>query len=396
MNRREWPLLLAIFLDLLGFGMIIPNIQFRAEALGATGPVIGALLASTFVIQFVVSPHWGALSDRIGRKPILLICTLFSAGAMLMYGAASSLIGLLLSRVLAGLGGANVAIAQAYLADATTDEGRIAAMGRVSAAISLGLILGPSISGTLGMSAATIGLVAGGASMMGALVLFLFLPRVPPVEKQDRLKRPVFDVRLLRDYPRLVPLILVLVVAWVSLATLEGTFGRLIKATLGMGDKEFGWILSYESIFSVVVQALLITWVSRRIRERSLLGLAYVAQGIGLVMTPFAPSLAVLFVASTLYALGTGFANPTIYSLCSKIVPMSRQGELFGVMQSARSFGFVVGPVVGGTLFDWKPAAPYLLAGGACLLASVLVLVLKVAPLPETESGSPAASLSNP
>ncbi len=381
MTRREWPLLVAIFLDLLGFGLLIPDLQFRAEKMGASGPWIGAILASTFVIQFIVSPRWGVLSDRIGRKPVLVICSCLSAGGMLVYGLSSNLWILLGSRVLAGFGAANVAVAQAYIADASTPEARTASMGRVSAAISLGLIIGPSLLTVLaryGIQA--VGFAAAIASGLGVLLILFVLPGVAPKEKRPVGTRPIIDLTLLRDFPRLAPLVTITVVAWFSLATLEGTFGRLIERTLGLGQEAFGWIFSYESLLAVIVQGFLIVWVSKRIKEGPLLSIAYLMQGLGLALTPYAPTLAILFAASTCYALGTGFASPTIYGLCSKIAPEDRQGELFGILQSARSFGFVAGPIVGGSLFDWRPEAPYLLAGVACIAAALLVSRLRFVP----------------
>lgn len=377
MNAKEAPILAAMFLDLLGFGMLIPDVQLRAQALGAPGWLIGAILASMFVVQFVASPRWGALSDRVGRKPVLVACSLLSAAAMLVYAAAGSLLLIFLSRVVAGLGAANVAVAQAHLADTTEGPERTAAMGRVGAAISSGLIAGPALGGMLADAGGNrlLGTVAGCASLVGALLIAFGLRYAPPTAERRPGKPPILDLRLVRENPSLTPLLVVAAVAWFALATLEGTFGRLIQAKLGMGTAEFGWIFSYESLLGVVVQGLLLAWVVKRVREPSLLRMAYVAQGIGLALTPFSPGLAVLFVCSTVYALGSSLANPTVSSLCSKLTPDDRQGELFGLMQTARSVGFVLGPILGGQLFDWRPEAPYLLAGGVCVAAALLVRV---------------------
>ncbi|HRF61077.1 MAG TPA: MFS transporter [Fimbriimonadaceae bacterium] len=378
MRRREIPILIAIFLDLLGFGMVVVDIQFRTKALGADGWLNGLILSSMFVTQILVSQRWGRLSDRIGRKPVLLICTFLSANGLVVYAFGDNLWLVLLSRILGGLGAANVAIAQAFLSEATDGETRTGAMGRAAAAVSAGLIVGPWVAATLsGLGhGAWIGGVAAVASGLGLAAIAIGMPTLPKVEATkngSREKARWIDLTLLRDLPRLRPLILIAVVAWFSLATLEGTFGRLIQATLGYEQEQFGVLFGYESLLSVLVQGVLLVWVTRRIKEASLLRIAYILQGAGLALTPLAPSLAVLFVTSTLYAIGAGFANPTINSLASKCTPDDRQGELFGLLQGARSFGFMVGPALGGLLFDIQPGIPYYFAGAVCVAAAFLV-----------------------
>ncbi|MBV6458432.1 MAG: Tetracycline resistance protein, class C [Fimbriimonadaceae bacterium] len=370
--RTELPLLFAIFLDLVGFGMIIPDIQTRAERLGAAGPVIGLLLASYFVVQILVSPKWGILSDRIGRKPVLVGCGLLSALSMVAYGLATTLWWILAARILAGLAAANVAVAQAYIADKTTLDERTAAMGRVGAAITTGLILGPALGGQLAKFGGNqaVGFVAAGFSLLGAVWIAMAVPHVAPTAERKPGKGPVIDFRLLKDVREVRPLIILAIAAFFALACLEGTFGRLIKQNLGLGEDAFGWIFSYESVLGVVVQAALLPWIVRQLQPTATLRTGFVLQGVGLALTPFAPNLAALFGCSTLYAVGVGLANPTINSLGSALTPENRQGELFGLLQAARSGGFIIGPILGGAMFDWMPAAPYLLAGAVSVVVA--------------------------
>lgn len=397
-NRRaEAPILAAVFLDLLGFGMIIADIQLRAEALvprgWPAGIIVGGLLASTFITQLIVSPKWGSASDRIGRKPVVVACTFLSAMAMLMYGLAGSLWLLLLSRILSGLGAANVAVAQAYIADMFDAAERIPALGRIGAAISTGLVVGPPIGGFLAVSGGSpaVGFVAAIASGCGAAWMLFALPNRPPAEVRRPARSPVFDLRLLRETPNLRPLVLIAVVAWFSLATLEGTFARLISHLFKYDQREFGVIFGYESVLGILVQGIILAWIVKRAPPTVLLRCAYLTQGCGLALNPFAgllsPAVApivILAFASTLYAVGSSISNPTVNSLCSRLAPDSRQGELFGLLQGARSIGFVAGPVVGGCLFDWSPGAPYLLAGAVCVAAALLVPnISKEAQVPE-------------
>lgn len=387
MRRHEAPLLFAIFLDMVGFGMAFPDIQTRAErflredGFRHPGAAIGLLLTSYFVIQIIASPRWGVLSDRIGRKPVLLTCTLLSAASMVFYALVSSWQGILLSRIFAGFAAANVVVAQAYIADSSDESTRAKAMGRVGAVLSLGLVAGPALGGWLSRYGDLhyvsgnylMGLVAAGASLFACVWIALGVPHIKPTAERKPGSRKAIDLTLLRDFPALKRLFLISGVGWFALACLEGTFGRLIEVKLGLNQSHFGWIFSYESLLGAGVSWFLIDWLKHRMGEAVLLRIGYVFMGIGLALTPFAPALSFLFLASTFYALGSGVSNPSINSLCSQATPDERQGEMFGLLQGARSFGFLLGPVIGGILFDLAPEAPYLVAGTVALGAALLI-----------------------
>ncbi|MEQ1822190.1 MAG: MFS transporter [Fimbriimonadaceae bacterium] len=373
----------AIFLDLLGFGMLIPDIQLRAAAMKAPGWLIGLMLASTFLVQVPLSPHWGSLSDRIGRKPVLLACTAFSAAGMLVYGFAAAIPMMIFSRVLSGFGGANVAIANALIADGTPTETRTVALGRVGAAVTLGLIGGPVVGGYVGDSLGShwVGWLAGAGSALGFLLIWLFIPKQAPTKAAEPRGRTLFfEFGLLKEIPQVRRVALVASIAWFSLATLEGTFGRLLDQTMGFGKKQFGIVFGYESFVGFVVQAFLLAWIVTRVKDFKLLRIGYLLQGLGLAITPFAflfpvPGLwmIVLLAISTIYALGAGVAGPTVNSIASNLTPPERQGELFGLLQGTRSIGFIVGPILGGALFDWWYAAPYMVAGLTCIAAALIL-----------------------
>ncbi len=374
--------------------MVFPDIQTRAERflraepllhrLASPGVWIGVLLATGFVLQLLASPRWGRLSDRAGRRGVFVACQALSAFALLVYGRADTYALLLLSRVLSGLGAANVAVAQAYLADLTTAETRAGGMGRVSAAVSAGLVAGPAAGGFLAHLGGNrlLGLVGASLSAAGALAAYLTMRPTVARPREEAVRRPkaALDLSLLARVPAIRPLVLVSVVASFALATLEGTFGRLIARMLGYGELQFGIVFSYESLLSVAMGAFGLAWLARRLTQTRLLRLAFGLQGVGLALNPLAgplhpavPGMATLLFASTLYALGSGAANPTISAATSRAVPEDRQGELFGLLQIARNFGFVVGPVLGGRLFDLAPAAPYLFAGAVSLAAALAV-----------------------
>jgi MFS family permease len=383
LRRIELPLLAGVFLDLAGFGMILADVQIRAEALGAPGPLIGFILASTFIVQTLFSPIWGSLSDRWGRKTVFVACTLISAASMGLYSL-SGLFGgwgvMLASRIIAGFGSANVAAAQAAIADAASgweESDRTAAMGRIGAAVTLGLILGPAMGGEVAVrfGPLALGVIAGSLSFIGALVVLL-ADRLPQGQVESRSWRPP-DLNVLRGMRAAAGLLAAAFAAWFSLAMLEGTFGRLLESRFQSGQRWFGLIFAWESVVNVVVQARLIRPAVRRFRERRLLILGLILQGAGLGLTPFMAQLPLLFAASSFYALGTAFASPTMNALASRAAPPERQGELFGLMQSLRGIGFIFGPIIGGAVFDlWMPG-PYLIAAAACGIAAVIIGRLK-------------------
>ncbi len=368
----------ALFFDLFGFGMLIADIQFLAERLGMPGWMIGLAMGVTFVVQVPVSPLWGRVSDRIGRKPVFVVCTLLSALAMFVYGLAAVPLVLVFSRVIAGFGGANVAVAQAMLADVTDESHRSLAMGRIGAAITLGLVGGPVIGGLLAVQwgSAVVGFAACALSVVGALAVLVFVPKTAPRPDNGEEKA---NLGLLKSFPRLRSLFVLATVAWFALAMLEGTFGRLIKRTMEFDQSHFGIVFGWESVVAFVVQGFLLAWIARRASDPLLLRAGYVLQGIGLALMPFTHHLfqpmwlVFLLLFGTLYAFGGAIANPTVNGMCSKATPAERQGELFGLLQGARSIGFMVGPVIGGALFDLSHNAPYLLAGAVCLLAAMIV-----------------------
>lgn len=369
-----------MFLDLVGFTMVFVDIQFRAEELHAHGWMIGVILASTFIVQTLVSPWWGAKSDQFGRKAAFIACTSLSAASMVMYGLSGNLWMILISRILAGLGGANVAVAQASVVDDSDTEYRTVVLGRLGAAQTAGMIAGPALGGLVGhfVGSQILGLMGGALSATGVILVAAFAQMRG---KQDISRKPKFGFGpLVGEFPRLIPFVVIASVAWFSLSTLEGTFGRLLEAVYGYGRREMGLLFSFESLVSLIVQGAVLVWLTKTIKDRNLLTFGYLAQGLGLALTPFMPNtpwlpaIFPLFVVSFIYSAGSAVANPTLNGLASHCVDEERQGELFGVLHSARSIGFAVGPLIGGILFDWKPAAPYLLAGTVCIIAAILVV----------------------
>ncbi len=378
---------------MVGFGMAIPDVQLRAQEYIRANPaiqafpykvegiIIGLLLTSYFMIQLIASPRWGKLSDRIGRKPVFLVCTALSSLSMVIYAFVPSLIGILIARILGGLAAANVVVGQAYLADLTDERERGAAMGRSSSALLLGLVAGPAIGGHLAATGGSylLGTVAATMSALACVAILIWIPwQKPTEERAPGVKNFGFDLSLLRDIPALRRILVIAVSGWFVLACLEGTFGRLIQHTLGYGQREFGWLFSYESLFAAGI-GLIYGFLSNRISVGWMLRIGFISVAVGVALTPVAPNLLGLALASSFWAFGLGLANPTINTYCSAITPEDRQGEVFGLIQSSRSIGFIVGPILGGVLFDLLPALPYYFAAAVAFVAALFVGSPKIA-----------------
>lgn len=379
-------ILAIVFLDMVGFTMLIPDVQFRAKSLGADGWVLGALMSSMFASQTVFSPIWSSLSDRVGRRNIFLLCTGFSCVAMLLYAFADHLSLMFVCRILAGIGAANVAVGNALLTNLVSDEERDRAISHFSAAMTAGLLCGPAVGGLMPslIGRQGLGLLAGGLCLAGIIAGFMVLAKDKPEVVTQRKRNP-FGIVLFREVPQLRVLAITAMVAWFALALLEGTFGLLIQHTLGLDEKHFGFLFSYEALVALGCQTWLLMWLRKRLSYRAFLQLCFLFQGAGLVLMPFAPSLVVLVVASTLFALGNAMSTPIVNMAASDLVPKARHGELFGLFQGSRGFGFLVAPAVGTQLFSLDPSYPYIAAGLVCL-AGVIALSFSVSSAPASTS----------
>jgi MFS family permease len=356
---------------MLGFGMLIPDIQLRAEAMGAPGWQIGAILASTFLVQAVVSPMWGRVADVRGHKQILAICSLLSAASMALYAFANLPILMLGSRVLAGFGAANVAMAFALTSTTVGEDQRPTALGRLSASMTLGLIAGPALGGFMAhaFGQITLGLVAAGASLLGLSLVFL-LPTAPVYHQEAEAEETT------ESSPMFHRLLMIATIGWFALATLEGTFGRLIKARLGMGTQEFGIIFGWESLVAFAVQTFAVAYFIKLGKLNKVLAAAFVLTGFGLALMPYAGSMLHLLLLGSIFAVGTGASTPLLNELAAELSSARSRGQVYGTLQAARSAGFIIGPVLGGFMFDLKPSLPYLAAAAACVVAALLSLRL--------------------
>jgi MFS transporter, DHA1 family, tetracycline resistance protein len=371
-------LFLVVFVDLLGFGMVIPAMPLYAERLGASEAATGWLSTGYSLMQFVFAPIWGRLSDRVGRRPVLLLSIAMTAVAFLLYGVAGTFLVLLLSRLFAGAATANIAIAQAYVADVTTPEGRAKGMGMIGAAFGLGFVFGPAVGGMLTeYSLAAPGLAASALSVLNLVGAWFLLPEpsqhVAATRQRGRFEALLAELRK----PGIRKLLVVFFVVTFAFSMMEATYAFLAQRHYALAPKHVGYVFAYIGVIVVLVQGGLIGPLTRRFGEKRLLVAGAVMQGLALLSLPFATGIPGLLLATAPLALGSGLTSPSLSSLLSKLSRAEDQGGTLGIGQSASALGRIVGPLTGTTSFQAWHAAPYL--GGAALMGLGAVVAATVA-----------------
>jgi len=399
-NGRS-PLLLIFFtvlIDLIGFGLIIPVMPSYARELHASDFTVGLLFASYSLMQFLFMPFWGRLSDRVGRRPILLISLAASVLGYLLWGFSNSLVMLFVARLIAGAGNANIAVAQAYVTDVTTPENRSKGMGAIGAAFGLGFVLGPILGGLFVGSEAPrlveqvipgyqvsglqlVGFLAALLSFLDFIFATLLLPE-PNKRTNAGTERFViegnFFVKTLTD-KSLRQSLLIFFFSTFAFANMETTLVLLTNDQFGFTPRQNSMLFFYIGILIVLVQGGLIHRLSKRYGEKVLINFGTCLIGLGLVLTPITHSLPVLYFSLALLAFGSGINTPANQSMLSKLAPVDRAGGVLGVGQSLSTLGRIIGPIVGGAAYQFLgPIAPYGIGAVAMVVAFLISLGLPV------------------
>ena len=377
MRRSSLPIVyLAVFVDLLGFGIILPILPFYAEKFGANGLWIGAILTAYSAAQFVSALFLGRLSDRIGRRPVLLASLLGSALSLTASGFANSLVLLLLSRLIAGAFGGSITTAQAYVADVTTPSERTKYMGLLGASIGMGFVFGPGIGAALsGFGFSTAAFVAAGIAALNFLVGIVKLPesRVPGQADAVRRSFRLEDVKAALSQPTLGSALLSTFISTIAFVAMEATFALFGQVRFGLNPAGLGIIFTLVGIVVAVVQGGLIGRLHLRYDDRTLAGAGAVAMGVAFFLIPLMPSLTGAVVILGLLAAGQGLVSPTLSSLISQSSDVGEQGQTLGIGQSLSAGARAVGPLLAGWLYDRSIALPYLLAAALMLLVVWLI-----------------------
>ncbi len=384
-------LFLTIFLDLLGFGLVIPFLPGIARRFGA-GDFVATLPGAVFsLMQFLFIPIWGRLSDRVGRRPVLLWSIAASAIGMAILGFAPTLAWLFAARVWSGVATGNIAVAQAYIADVTPPEQRARGMAVVGIAFGLGFIFGPFIGGELsrvsveGREGMLPALVAAGLSTVNFFLALRTLPESLPPERRGQSVRRASPVdlgafRAAVAVPGIGAAVAInfMLILWFS--GMEQTFRLFTADGFGMSDAGTGRVFGLVGIVSALVQGGLVARLAPRFGEARLvqggLGVqtaAFALLGLSPLFGPWGKT--VLFVAAALIALGSGLCSPSLPAFASRRASATTQGMTLGTLQSASALARALGPIVGGALYATiDPRAPYLV--GAVGLAAATLLGL--------------------
>jgi DHA1 family tetracycline resistance protein-like MFS transporter len=366
----------TVFVDLVGFGIVLPLLPYYAREFHASGVTAGFLIAVYSAMQFVCAPLWGRLSDRIGRRPVILVSLAGSTVSYLLFGLANGVGMLFASRILAGIGGANIPVAQAFIADVTSEQERARGMGLIGAAFGLGFVFGPVIGGLLahyghhapGLAAATI-------CGLNLLAACLRLPE--SLSREDRHRTPAShpwaQLREALRRPGLAVLLSLFAAAVFSFATMETTFSLLCATSYRMSPSHIYWLFGYMGLMTSLMQGGLIGRLSRRVDEAQLVAVGTSLLAVGLGAAPFTPPLFPLLAALSAISFGQGMTSPVLSSLISKSSGKQGHGGVLGVSQSLGSLARILGPMWGGVLFDYAgPAGPYVTTAALMAIAAVV------------------------
>src|SRR6187401_1904371 len=311
---------ITVFIDLLGFGIIIPLLPFYAESFGASAFTIGLLGTSFSLMQFLFSPIWGRCSDRIGRKPIILVGLMGSCVSYLGLALSTSLTLLFVSRIIGGIPGAHIPTAQAYIADVTTPENRAKGMGMVGAAFGLGFIFGPAIGGVLTrFGPATPMWFASALCLSNFMAAWFLLPESRTVNLSTKSLGRMEAFRHAATQPTLLLLLSLFFLVTLAFSGFEATFAIFSEAKFGFTASTIGFVFAFIGVVLATVQGVLVGRVVKLISERRLIPLAIFAIALGIGLIPFVWSVPTLLVALGVLAVGMGFNNPSLTSMVSRL-----------------------------------------------------------------------------
>jgi multidrug resistance protein len=378
---------MTVMVDLIGFGIVIPLLPLYAKEFGASGLQVGLLMTTYSAAQLIAAPLWGRLSDRVGRRPVLLVSLCGSTLSYAIAALSGSLWLLFVARLLGGVSGGNLSAAQAYVADVTSPEERARGMGLIGAAFGVGFVIGPAIGGALVGFGAWVPF-AGAALLCGVNLAWTFisLPEPPRPAGATRAVRGLGWKQLLVAVrqPRLLSLLLLFFCATFALANLEATFALATNRLFGYGNRENAFLFTYIGLMLAFTQAVLVGRLARRLGEPALVVLGLLVTVGGLFAVPYAHNLWHLLAILGLFSFGSGISSPSIASLISKAVGAEVQGGVLGAGQSAASLARVIGPACGGFFFDrFGVHAPYLLGATVMIVAWTISLTLLRPPLEE-------------
>lgn len=376
---------LIVFIDLVGFGIVIPILPLYAEEYGPSPLVFGLLMASFSIMQFIFAPILGRLSDRIGRRPVLLVSLVGSAVGYVLFGVAGSIGMLFASRIIDGISGGNISTAHAVITDITGPEDRAKGMGLIGAAFGLGFILGPAIGALLVTVAPWMpGIAAAVASTIAFFLVLTLLPEtLETSSKTEARKHPLSPQSLARTmaHPLMGLCMLMAFCTIFAFANFETTFAQFAKLRFSFSISTIAWLFVYAGILGAVVQGGLVGKLSKRFGEARLIVAGTFLSFLALGVLPYVPNTGSLLAILAVLALGQGIAHPSLSALTSKLADPDEVGGVMGVFQGMSSLARIIGPfwaeVAYGRLgFAWpfRTGSVFMLV--ACVIAATAMVRL--------------------
>ncbi len=404
-SSRLAILFVTVLVDMIGFGIVLPLLPYYAEEFGASPLDVTLLIASFSAMQFVAVPIWGRVSDRLGRRPFIIAGLFASAVSYLIFGLATSLLLLFVSRIAAGAAGGTISVAQAYVADSTGPEDRASGMGMLGAASGLGILIGPAIGGYFsGFGYAVPGFIAAGLCAANGIAAIFFLPESPRepgkvgepggAGEAGTGREPAQASSLRRWFRTLTGfpfglLLLVYFLAIMSFTAMTSVLALFAERAHGMDALDMGIVFSTAGATTVVVRGLIVGRLARTFGERRIVQAGTLVLSLCLLGIPLVPDETTMFVMVPFWALATGLTFPSLASLVSRETDTESQGAMLGGQQVVGGIGRVLGPVWAGAVFEALGIrVPFFI--GAVLVAAAVILALRI-PEPAHPTEAPVA-----
>jgi len=377
-------LFLTIFIDLLGFGVIIPILPSYSKEIGASNFMVGVIAASFSLMQFLFTPIWGSLSDRYGRRPVILGTTIVSTVAYLIFSHATVLPILILSRCLSGLGSGNISAAQAYITDITPPEKRAQSMGLIGAAFGLGMIFGPPAGGLIKshLGVEYIGYITAGLCLLNFVLAYILLPE--SLKEKNKRKIDIHLILPVKEYVQVFyqkgkrEIFLINGIYVTAFFMFQITAALIWKEVYHFSEDKIGYIFAFIGVCTTIMQGGLIGFFTRRFGEQRLLFMGTVLLMICLASMPFVTAkwfVPFELILLMFLAIANGMVGPSCLSLLSQMSARHEQGRTLGLYQSFSSIARIIGPMLGTAMYAFDVKLPYL-AGAAILLVNVYLAVV--------------------
>lgn len=379
-KKRLFSVIFVVFVDLLGFGLILPLLPYYATTFGANDFTAGLLIASYAAMQLIGAPVLGRLSDRFGRRPILLVSIFGTFLGFLLLGFANSLWILFASRILDGFTGGNLSVAQAYISDVTDEKNRSMGLGMIGAAFGIGFIIGPATGGFLSQwGYAVPAFLAASLALINLVLVAFWLPESLTPEKRAAMpeKQPGFTLSALLDAlkrPFSGSLLITRFFFGLPFAIFQTIFSLYALKKFNLDGQQTGLILAYVGVLSVIVQGFLIGQLTRRFREDTLIAVSVVVMAFSLLGWALSPSVVWLIIILAPTAVSGGILNTILASTLTKAVEPQEIGGILGISASVESLTRVIAPTLGGALLGWAgTSAPGFFSAAMLALLSFYV-----------------------